>query len=123
MNSIKRSVKSLENGLEMVVGSFAPNNTSAVAASSVRGQGFSVARSAAGVFVITLSKEYKELVSMNGSVQLSTAADMQIQFGDYVAADKTLVIRSVAGATETDIAADANNRISFVLMLKRTESN
>lgn len=112
---IVRSVKSPNFNETRISGSFAPAGTGAVTA--VKGRGFTVARSGAGVFTITLDRIYQDLISANACVQLATAADMAAQIGSYSKANRTLVIRTVVAATETDIAADANNRVHFDLVL------
>ena len=121
MSSLKRSIKASEHGLEVITGSFAPNGSSALDQSSVKGVGFSVAYTSTGLYTITLQDVYASLVSATATFQMATATDVKPQFGAYVAASKTLVLRSIAVASVTDIAANANNRISFVLVLKKSD--
>ena len=103
-----------------VEGSFAPAGTGAVTA--VKGSGFTVVRTDVGLFTVTLDQSYYSLVSATATPQLAAAADMAIQCGAYDAAAKTLVIRSVVADTETDIAANANNRINFRLTFSETRA-
>lgn len=99
----------------VVAGSFAPDTANPVTA--VRGSGFTVARTAQGVFTLTLSNTYAELTSATATVQLAAAGARYAQVGAYVAGSRTLVIRTVDGAgAEQDIAADANNRVNFTLV-------
>lgn len=107
-------VKALVGGYIVVAGSFAPNAGSAVSAASNKGKGWTVARTSAGLFTITFDAKYTSLVSAVATAQLATAADINAQVGSYVAASKTLTIRTIAVATETDVAANANNRINFI---------
>lgn len=101
-----------------LTGSFAPAGTGAV--TDVKGRGVSVARTGAGAFLVTLRQKYNHLLSAVGSVQLASAADMAVQFGAYDASAGTLVLRTQAGATPTDISANANNRVHFTLALQKT---
>ncbi len=109
-------------GTVKIEGSFAPNGSSALVASSTFGKGFSVAYTSTGLFTITLTDKYKKMIAANLTAQLSAAADIKLQLGtvDVVTA-KTIQIRSLAVATLTDIAANANNRVHFSLTLQNTE--
>ena len=86
-------VQSLAKGVKIIAGSFAPNGTSAVAATSNKGIGFSVARTNTGIFTITLEDSYVDLLAANCSVALSSPDDKHVQFGaiDVVTA-KTVVL-------------------------------
>ena len=113
-------VRALQRELIPIVGSFAPNGSSAVAASSRKGPGWSVARTSAGLFTITLTDKWNDFVSGSATAQLATAADINAQLGVWTAASKTITIRLIAVATETDVAADANNRVHFTLWMRNT---
>ena len=102
----------------LLTGSFAPAGTGAV--TDVKGRGFTVARTGVGEFTITLRQKYNHLLAAVAGVQLASAADMAPQFGSYDASAKTLVLRTQAGATPTDIAANANNRVHFTLAFQKT---
>lgn len=117
--TLKRSIKTYDHGLILIAGSFAPAGTSAP--TDVKGMGFSVARSGVGEYTITLDEKYSELVSACGQVQMNTATDLNLQVEDYVAASKTLVIQALAGATPTEIAANADNRVHFQLVVKKSD--
>lgn len=107
--------RSLLAGATNIAGSFAPNGASAVDSASVRGKGFTVVRTSAGVFTITFADQYAKLISATATLQLATADDKYVLVGTYTAASKTLVLNvwDVSGAALTDVAADANNRINF----------
>lgn len=120
-----RDIKSANKGTVEIVGMFFPNNTSAVSNSSNKGRGFTVARGAQGSFTITLTDRYSSLVSAWAQVGLSSAADMATQFGAVTvsrSAANTVVIRTQAANTATDIAANANNRIMFGLILQHEQA-
>lgn len=114
---------SLDVGLVMMQGSFRPNGTSAVSSSTVKGNGFSVARTGVGEFTVTLEDKYVELISGSLSLQLAAADDQILHWGAIdVASAKTLVINvwDISDAAAADIAADASNVIHFCLMLKNS---
>jgi hypothetical protein len=113
-------LKTLGRELIVIAGSFAPNGSSAVSATSRKGRGWSVARTDVGLFTITFTDKYVDLVSAIATAQLATAADIKAQIGTYTAASKTLVIRLLAVATETEVAADANNRVNFVCVFSNS---
>lgn len=115
----------LAEGREYVLvgGSFAPNGASAIVATSNRGKGFTVARTSAGLFTVTFTNDYMALVAAWATVGLAVAADMHAQIGTYTGPSgttaATLTIRTIAVATETDIAADANNRVNFGCLFRK----
>jgi len=111
-------VKSGTRELVIVAGSFAPDTANPP--TDVRGDGFTVARSGAGLFVLTLDKVWPELESAVATVQLAVAADLDAQIGSVDLSAKTVEIRLLVAAVETDMAANANNRVNFVLALKNT---
>lgn len=103
-------------------GSFAPNGSSAVSASSREGCGFTVARTSAGLFTVTLSDRYTALVSATSTLQLTTGDDKVAQVAAVSvgpSATNTVAIRvwDISGAAETDVAAAAGNRINFSIVL------
>lgn len=116
-------IQVLGKGVKVINGSFAPNGSSAVSAASIKGKGFSVARTSAGLFTITLQDAYQGLLAAECSLQLNAADDKFVQFGaiDVVNA-KTVQIRvwDISGAAVSDISANANNRIHFVLHLSNS---
>jgi hypothetical protein len=73
-------------------GSFAPNGSSAVSATSNEGKGWSVARIAAGHFRLTLERKYTTLISAIATLQLASADDKDVQIGPYDQANRTLDI-------------------------------
>lgn len=101
-------------------GSFAPNGASAVSNASNKGLGWTVARTSAGLFTITFSDAFAALQSAVATTQLATAADMTAQIGVVSLSAKTVQIRTLVGATETDIAAAAGNRINFHIVFRNS---
>jgi len=115
-------VRTLVRELIPVVGSFAPNGASAVSATSRKGLGWSVARTSAGLFTITFTDKYNDLVCAESSLQLASADDKFTQIGTWTANTKALQIRvwDVSGGAVADVAADANNRIHFVAWFRNS---
>lgn len=119
-------VQGLGKGVKVISGSFAPNGSSAVSAASNKGKGWSVARTSAGLFTLTLQDAYVALLGAHAQLQLTTADDKYCQIGvvDVVSA-KTVQIRvwDVSGAAVADVSAAAGNRINFILWLSNSTLN
>ncbi len=113
-------VQALGKGRVIVHGSFLPNGSSAIAVDPLW-NGFTVAWTSTGLFTITLTDRYVALVSAHADFQMNAATDVKPQWGaiDVVTAG-TLQLRSIAVAAVTDIAANANNRVFFTLILRNT---
>ena len=129
MSLILQDIMAEGRGRVVVEGSFAPNGSSAVSSASNKGVGWSVARTSAGLFTITFDGEYKynQLDSFTAFLQLATGDDKYAQGGTYTAptstANGTMTVRvwDASGAAETDVAADANNRINFVAIFRKMD--
>jgi len=119
-------IQALGKGVKVIAGSFAPNGSSAVASTSNKGKGFSVARTSTGLFTITLQDAYTALLAASANLQLTTGDDKFVQIGaiDVVSA-KTIQIRvwDISGAAVADVSAAAGNRINFVLILSNSTLN
>jgi hypothetical protein len=111
-------------GEVLLSGSFRPNGASAVSNTTNTGHGFTVARTSAGVFTITLSDKFNSLISVGGlSLQLSAPDDKIVQWGAIdVVTGKTAVINvwDISGAAVADVASNASNRIHFTLVVKNS---
>lgn len=120
-NKIFKDPATVESGLVIVAGSFAPAGSGAV--TDVNGRGFSVARTGTGEFTITFDDKYPSLVSATATLQLASADDQVLHMGTYTAASKTLLITvwDISGEGAADIAADANNRVHFTVIFKNTD--
>lgn len=119
-------LQALGKGVKVIAGSFAPNGGSAVAASSVKGKGFSVVRTSTGLFTITLQDAYTAMLSADVSLQLAAGDDKIVQLGSIdVVSAKTIQVRvwDISGAAVADIAANANNRINFCFVLSNSSLN
>lgn len=116
-------VKTLEVSAYVVAFSFAPNGTSAVDQTSIVGRGIkSVARDAVGDFTVTLEDKWPALLGAHFTISHNADTDVvpQIASEDVGGATPKIVIRVLAGATPTDIAAHANNRIYGTLILRNS---
>lgn len=108
-------------------GSFAPNGGSAIDNTQNKGRGFTVARTGAGQYTISLDDIWVDYHSFTHSVQLNAVADIKMQQTGAItqgtaSTKTTLVLSALAVATPTDIAANANNRVHFNLWVKNTGS-
>lgn len=112
----------IDKGVVVVPGSFAPNGSSAVASSSVRGYGFSVARTNAGIFTITFQDSFNAILSVDASLQLASADDKYVIVGEQDLSAKTIILYvwDVSGGAVADVSANANNRINFVVYFKNS---
>lgn len=120
-NRTFHEVKAQHSNVRIIAGSFRPNGSSAVATTA--GIGFSVVRTSAGLFTVTLSDSYPGILSGHCSLQLASGDDKVVQFGSIdVSTAKTVEIRvwDISDAAVADIASNANNWIHFTLMLKNT---
>lgn len=113
-----RDPKCLEHALVIIAGSFAPAGTGAVTAP--KGKGFTVARTGVGTFTVTLSDKWVSCLYAGAHVQLAASADTVAQVAAIDLTAKTVVIRTLTAGSDADIAADANNRVNFVLFLKNS---
>lgn len=98
-------VQALELEIKIICGSFSIA-ASGGAATKVLGRGWSAAKTATGVYTITLEDSYPALIACNATVQAATAVALvaQIKSHDVVTA-KTIVIDLNSGATPTEPSA------------------
>lgn len=112
---------------------FFPNGTSTTAMTVASGRletdggVTSVTRTAtAGKFTCLLSDNYYKLRSKHVSVQLAgDTTDLTAQFGtiDLAASGgATVIVRLLAGGTNTDMSADANNSVSVTLEIQDSDA-
>lgn len=111
-------MRSREVEAVVVAGSFAP--AGAGAPTDTKGKGFSVARTAIGVFTVTLDARFNQLLAGVVSVQLAASANTMAQLGAVDLSARTVVIRTLTAGADADIAADANNRVNFTLVLRNS---
>lgn len=120
LNRSIHAAKTLNPGWLDFWGEFAPNGNSAVAASSRKGRGFTVARTSAGLFTVTFLWSFLDLAAPWAHLRLGTGGDQKAEVGAISVANKTMQIRiwDISGAAVDDVAANAANIISFGCKLR-----
>jgi hypothetical protein len=123
-NELFHNLQCKSKEVKVVAGSFRPNGSSAIDVTLNTGNGFTVVRTAAGVYTITFSAPYCGCVSLIPALQLASVANCMVQLGAIdVVTGKTAVINALQssdGTTAVDIASNASNRIHFVAFLRNT---
>lgn len=117
-----------------VTGSFAPNGSSALVATrtdttAFRGVGWTASYVSTGLYRVTFDggRKYNQLDAWALGLQLASGDDKTLQLGTYVpptaTADGYVDIRcwDISGAAVADIAANANNRISFMFVFRKMD--
>jgi hypothetical protein len=82
-----------------------------------------VRNGSAGEYLITFAENYGLLVSAQATIQMAAATDVVPQFATYSATARTIILRALAAAVPTDIAANANNSISVAFEFTTTTVN
>lgn len=105
-----------------VSGSFATNAAASPAAASNVGGPFSVARVAQGQLRVTLPYSVKHVMSAVCTLQTAAVTTLRAQMGPIVAAPTSLTSTFDiwildAGGLAQDLAANANNRVNFQLVV------
>ncbi len=89
-------------------------------AQDIKGVASIVRNGGAGEWLITLQDTYKRLIRASGTIQMASATDLNLQVATVAnvgtTSAVTVIVRALAGATPTDIAANANNSISVQLV-------
>lgn len=118
--AFRKTCQTLEIDLTFLSLSFAPAGTGAPTGITGRGVA-SIVRNSAGNFTITLEDAYSALLDAKMTIAMDAATDISPQLGavDVVTA-KTIVVRTIVAAVETDIAANANNRVYVELSLRNS---
>ena len=118
---MEEPIRALGKRYVIVAGSFAPNTAGTIDNTSNKGKGFTVAYGGStGLFTVTFTDKYADLISITVSSQLATAADSCMNAGTYNASARTLVLRNYTGGSLANIAADANNRVNFIAVFRNT---
>ena len=134
MAHVKKSpVKSRSPGVCMIAGRFRPNGSSAVDNTLNQGDGFSVARSGAGAFTLTITGKWTKLLALEcqvwgnaltaGSVvQVVGAISLTATSSGLTVATIPIVHSLNAAGTfaAADIASNANAWLSFVAFVSDT---
>jgi len=115
----QKAPQMLNPTVRMIGGSFAPNGSSAIDATTRLGLGWSVGYTSTGLYTITFTDKFPNLLCALASLQLTTGDDKFLQVGVYSAANKTLQIRcyDASGAALADAGA---GRIHFMCWFSDT---
>jgi hypothetical protein len=115
--SRRHKVLAIGNQEYILCGSFAP--AGAGAPTSVFGAGFTVVRTAEGLFTVTVAEPAIRIRAGHVTLQKAAASDLLAELAvTDIAVARTFQIRlATAAGVETDLAADANNRVHFILMM------
>ena len=123
-NRIFKQIRgTLDNEVVIIAGSFTPNGSSAIVEANNTGNGYSVAYTSTGLYTITLDDVYSSIISATVSLAQATTGDQILALGEIdVASAKTVLVRNwdISGGAIADLAADADTRIHFVLVLKNS---
>lgn len=120
--------QTLDRKVHAVSMTFFPQGTSnpTFTASACKGVATIVRNGGAGEWLITLQDTHKRLLSKWGSIQMASATDLTFQFATIAnvgtTSAVTVLVRALAGATPTDIAANANNSVSVTLLFSDADS-
>jgi hypothetical protein len=104
-----------------VCGRFRPNGSSAVNNALNKGIGFTVTRTGVGAFTILVAGfPFGQFDSAQASLWLNAADDKFIVGGavDEEAGTAKLTVWDISGAAAADVASNANNWISFSIMIR-----
>lgn len=124
MSKTNQPMSTPHHDVVKVMGSFAPaaaGNPTAVFGSAE----FTVVRNGtAGEWKITFVEPYAQLLGENATIRMAAATDLKPQFATFTPATTgvpaSILLRALAVATPTDIAANANNRVSFEMNFRTT---
>lgn len=114
----------------LIAGSFRPNGATGVVSGSERGHGWSVARTGAGLYTITLDEPVYRLVAFGADASFNGADGTNpvvVNFESLPGTDnktfKIVVGQEAAGTfAAADLAADAENIISFFILAEETDA-
>lgn len=113
-------VQCLNPGAKIIAGSFSPNGASAIDATTVKGQGFTVAYTSTGKYTVTLDDTYNDVISLTVTLAQETSGDQIVSIGAVdVSSAGTIEIFAwdISGAALADIAAASGSNIHFCFVL------
>lgn len=109
-------------------GSWATNGTSNPVATTVKGTGYTVARTGVGTYQIQTTEPFTDVIAWDANINLGTPSDytivgtqpVQVTVGTSKRWQYNLTIFS--GAAAADLAAAAGNAVSFFLVFQHSGS-
>lgn len=103
-------IKPVGGEIVEIRGSFFPNGSNAP---TKVGSGFSVSRTDTGTFLVTFDEVLRNARGWQFSMRNEVATICSVQGGDYVAASRTVTIRTFESGSISDFDADADCEVSF----------
>lgn len=107
-----------------VTGRFFPQGTNPVVNTTNKGKGYTITRTGAGLYLITLADKYNDLIHFGASVQATTATSWTAAFGVYTnpstTAPATIELFTRQGGGLLDVPAGADNSVAFWLTFQNT---
>lgn len=95
-------------------------------AQDIKGVASIVRNGTAGEWLVTMKTPFKRLLSAQATIQMASATDLTPQIATVAnlgtTSAVTIIVRALAGATPTDIAANANNSVMLSLFFDDADS-
>lgn len=116
-----KPIKAAGNGMRLLAFQIKPNGTGTPTIGENPDKIVtSVARSDVGVYLITLNDTFLALAGITCQVQLNAAADtvVQITGATTVPTTKTITATILTAGSAADVAANANNILHFIAIMR-----
>lgn len=119
-NRLSSEIRAIDKALHVLPGSYAPNGVNPL--SGVKGTGFTAARTGVGKHRITLTDRWPDIQSVTATLQLAADDLKAVRVDAIDVANKTidLVTYNTSTGAAADVAANANNRVNFVIWTKNS---
>lgn len=111
--------KAASQGLALFAGSFDTNGASAPA--DVEGVGLTVTRTAAGTYSVSVAHLATDVLFLSVTRSEAAAGDFVVSNTAFDASTRSFTVTTATSAAPTvaaDVAADADNRINVLLLLR-----
>lgn len=109
-------IKTIATRRVRITGRFFPQGAGAIVnASNIGKTGWTVARTGVGVYQVTLDRKYLKGILLSLGLQMNALTNLALQFtgAETVNGAGTFNITAHAAGVATEIAANANNSVSF----------
>lgn len=113
------TLETLGRKKRVITGSFKPNGASAIDNTLNKGEGWTVAYTATGVYTVTLANKYGACQAVTASLRQETRTQVvEVASCDPSSAGTILIHGFAVGSTTlADITAATNTRIDFIAVL------
>lgn len=101
--ALKLGVKTMENDMVPIMGII--NIASDATVSSVEGKGFTASKTATGTYTLVMDDAWGSFRNVQVSMLAATAVDLVAQVVSHNSATKSVVIKTLTGATATSAGA------------------